>query len=298
MTRPAAAGLRLRVGGVTLCVTADGPRACLHPPATHRPFLATRGHDIQLRLCAEDAPRPAARDLVFDSGGPWRVFRFEGGWFYQFLARESGRWRIAEGLAVDEAVRVGRLYRDPAHPRRFALTYPVDELLFHHRLALDGHLVLHACGLGLGRGAILLSGESGAGKSTSARLWAQKRPRTPILSDDRIVVRRDRQELTAFGTPWHGEARFAAARARPLTAVFFLQHAQRTTVRRLDAVEAAGRLFARSFPPLWRRETVARTLDTCVAIAENLPCYELRFRPDRSAVEAVLATVARRAGPR
>jgi hypothetical protein len=227
---------------------------------------------------------------VFDSGGPWRVYRFDGGWHYQFLVRERGRFRIAEGLSVDEAIASGHLFQDPRQRRRFALAYPIDELLFHHRLALEGHVVLHACGLSVGGGAILLCGESGAGKSTSARLWARHRPGALILSDDRIVVRRDGDELTAYGTPWHGEARFAAAAARPLKAVFFLEQARATAVRRLESGEAAGRLFSRSFPPLWRRETVAKGLDACVTIAQGVPCYELRFLPDRSAVEAVLAT--------
>jgi hypothetical protein len=35
---------------------------------------------------------------------------------------------------------------------------------------------------------------------------------------------------------------------------------------------------------------VAKGLDACVTIAQGVPCYELRFLPDRSAVEAVLAT--------
>jgi hypothetical protein len=288
-----APALRLRVGGLTLSVSSDGPRGCLRPPATHRAFLAARGHDIRLQLSTGRAPRPAAEDLAFESGGPWRVFRFEGGWHYQFLVRERGRWRHAEGLSVDEGVTSGRLFQDPGQRRRFALAYPVDELLFHHRLALDGHVVLHACGLGVFGGAILLCGESGAGKSTSARLWARHRPQTLVLSDDRVVVRRDGKRLTALGTPWHGEARFAAAAARPLRGVFFIEHARTTAVRRLGAAEAAGRLFTRSFPPLWRQETVARTLDACATIAESVPCHELRFLPDRSAVEAVLATVAR-----
>lgn len=296
MSRRPAVRLRLRVGGLTLAVRADGGGR-LRPPARHRPFLASRGGDIRLRLCDDGAPRPDARQLAFDSGGPWRAYRLEGGWLYRFLCGRSGRWREAEALALDDGLREGRLFPDPVHARRHALCWPVDELLFQHRLALDGHLVLHACGLALPPGAVLLCGASGAGKTTSARLWARHRPGTLVLSDDRVVVRRDGSRLRAFGTPWHGEARFASPTSRPLAAVFFLEKARATRLRRLAPAEAATALYARSFPPPWRAEAVGATLDACAAVAEAVPAYALRFRPDGTAVEAVLAALDRHRVP-
>src|SRR4030095_7414071 len=78
------------------------------------------------------------------------------------------------------------------------LAYPLDDLVFQHHLARAGRLVVHACGLVVDGGAVLFAGASGAGKTTTARLWSRLRPGTRVLSDDRVVVD---QALLAHGTP-------------------------------------------------------------------------------------------------
>jgi len=112
-----------------------------------------------------------------------------------------------------------------------------------------------------------------------------------VLSDDRLVVRAHRGAYWAFGTPWHGEGRFASPEGRPLAAIFFLRQARRTEVVPLGSGDAGARLFSLTFPPRWDRLSVARTLSTCIRVARTTPAFELGFRPDRSAVEAVLGTL-------
>jgi hypothetical protein len=85
-----------------------------------------------------------------------------------------------------------------------------------------------------------------------------------------------------------------SAASRPLGALFFLQQARQTCIARLAPAEAAGRLFALTFYPPWEGESVARALDTCAKIATQVPSYLLRFRPDASAADAVLAVPNRK----
>ena len=70
------------------------------------------------------------------------------------------------------------------------LEYPLDELLLQGLLARGRGAEIHACGIadGSGRG-LLFVGQSGAGKTTMARLWEGERGIT-VLSDDRIILRR------------------------------------------------------------------------------------------------------------
>ncbi len=201
-----------------------------------------------------------------------------------------GPGRPARGVLIDDGRRHGRLFLPPtafSRRRGFALSYPLEELLFQHHAARRGALVLHACGIERHGRALVFCGASGAGKTTTARLWARHRSSARILSDDRLVLRPRHGRVRVWGTPWHGSGRHASPRSAPLEAIFFLRASRRTATRPLARPEAAARLLARSFPPPWDGVAMARALATCEKAARAVPCFELRFRPDPSALEAV-----------
>jgi hypothetical protein len=270
------------------------PGARLPPlPAALQPFRVSRGADIALELAEDAAPEPDASRLLFESGGVWRVHRRPQGLLYSFRA-EGLDPAIYKAVAIDDGRARGRLYfprqrrgRAPGHP----LAYPLDELLFQHRLAREGGLEVHAFGV-VTRGRLaLFCGRSGAGKSTLARLWRRHRPDDRILSDDRIALRPRARGFRGYGTPWHGDGGFASPRWSRLGAIFFLRQASSSRARILAAPECAARLFARSFPPPWDRRGVGRVLAACARIARATPGYELSFRRDETAVEAALAVL-------
>ena len=279
--------LRLRVGGLVLRVDAKAPTPALEPPAALRPFLVARGGDIRLRYRERSPTEAAGGEALFDSGGVWRVERSNGRLVYSFRIANR-RPALYKRVTIDARLRRGTLDFD-ARPRgpRYALDYPLDELLFQHRLARDGAVELHACGVVWRGQALVFCGRSGAGKSTTARLWRRHARGARLLSDDRLVLRPGRRGARVFGTPWHGDGGFASPASAPLGALFFLRHARATTLAPLAPAEAAARLFARSFPPPWDAEGVARALDACADAAALAPAFELAFRPDRSAVAGV-----------
>jgi hypothetical protein len=304
--------LRLRVGGLVLAVQSPRVSAALEPPPELGPFLSRRGGDIRLSLTDETPPRPDG-ECLFDSGGVWRVHRHGKGLLYDF--RIPGRRPpVYKAVAVDSRLREGRLYfpgpnrpaaggLGPGHSDptvssagleggpRFALDYPLDELLFQHRLAREGAVEVHACGLVWRDRAVVLCGQSGAGKSTTARLWRRHTRGTQVLSDDRMVLRPSGRGVRAWGTPWHGDGGFASPESRPLGALFFLRHGRQSTARPLGPADAAARLLARSFPPPWDARAMARALETCAAVTASVPAWELAFRPDRTAIDAVREAV-------
>jgi hypothetical protein len=259
----------------------------LPPPL--RTFACAEGGGIRLSLSGEPPPRPDAGGLLFESGAVWRVHRSGEGLLYTFRTTAFDP-PVYKAVAIDRDLRRGVLHFPPqrggTRPRH-ALEFPLDELLFQHRFAREGAAEVHACGLLREGRAVLLCGKSGAGKTTTARLWRRLRRRVTVLSDDRIVIAPRRRRTWAHGTPWHGEAHLSSPAAAPLAAIFFLRHAARTRVVPVPPSAAAARLFARTFPPLWDRDAVANVLGACAAAARTVPCFELGFRPDASAVEAV-----------
>ena len=278
---------RLRVAGLTLAVRSARPLSGLRQPLRLRPFTPPRGADISLRVVETTPPVPAPGSKLFDSGGLWSVHRHGRDRLYIFREPLPGRAPY-KALLVDDALRRGTLFL-PQGPQSgktgYALAFPLDELLFQHRLAREGGFEVHACAARFDDGVAFFCGISGAGKTTLAQVL--HRAGVPVLSDDRVAVRPRRGRLFAYGTPWHGSGRFASPEGGPLRAVFLLKQSARSEA--VPVVEgAAARLFARTFPPLWDAEGTASVLAACGRVALTVPVFELRFRKDRSALAAVL----------
>jgi hypothetical protein len=274
---------------VTLRLHSKGSRP-LRLPSELQAFRAPRGEiDIDVEVVEAPVPPAPPSAPLFVSGGLWTVYRQGRGLLYVIREPVRGRAPLS-ALVIDERRRKGRLFMPAGAP--FALHYPLDELLFQHHLARHGAMEVHACGVAEGGEVLLFCGVSGAGKTTTARLWRRHRPAADILSDDRMIVRPHRGRLWAFGTPWHGSGRFASPRGLPLGGVFFLARG-RPSVTPLSPSAAAAELFARSFPPPWEATGSTRVLGLCARVAGKVPCARLRFRPDASAVTAVLAARTR-----
>jgi hypothetical protein len=99
-------------------------------------------------------------------------------------------------LTIDEAFTTAKLLISEECIERLGnsiepLGYPLDELLIMHRLTQEKAIELHSTGIVRPNGeANLFVGHSGAGTSTTSRLWTAGED-VEVLSDDRIIVRRD-----------------------------------------------------------------------------------------------------------
>jgi hypothetical protein len=169
------------------------------------------------------------------------------------------------------------------------LEYPTDELLITNYLAHHGLGVeVHGCGLvDSETGGHLLLGHSGAGKSTTTQLWQSLR-NPEILSDDRIILRLHHGELWMYGTPWHGEGRFASPGKSKISKILILQHGENNEILPLTRSHAAGELFARCFPPFHSPAGLQGVIEFLDRVVNTVPCYEFRFVPDARAVDAVM----------
>ena len=163
---------------------------------------------------------------------------------------------------------------------------PTIELLLMHYLAQKRGVTLHACGVVLEDKGILFLGESGAGKSTLARMWDQENG-VDILSDDRVIVRKQGPEFRVYGTPWHGEATFGSPREARLERIFFLRHGQKNSLKEMKGIDPLSHLLTCSFPPLWDSQAMEFILEFFSHLATKVPCQELSFRPEKSVLALV-----------
>jgi hypothetical protein len=170
---------------------------------------------------------------------------------------------------------------DGSWPERELLLVEVLPLPVVALLSGRKGLFLHSCAVAYEENGILFSGVSGSGKSTMADLWRRYGPPTSSVIDDEHIIARQLAESTLlYGAPWSRGPREATFSRTPAKAIFFLSHGRRSRCVRLSSSEAFAQLLSQVFLPVWSREQVDLTLQTCAELLRAVDCYRLEFVPD------------------
>jgi hypothetical protein len=221
------------------------------------------------------------------------------------FAERAGYLLWAEGCGRVLISTDGRqLLCDPARERADWTTILWAQAL-PFAATLRGLEVLHAAGVVIGAGAVLLAGEPGAGKSSLAA--ALVRRGAGLLGDDALALEQRAEKLvvhpstgllhlrpaeeaplspterSALGTPAElaGKRRYtrAVASAAPLAALLLLERSARDPVlERLEAVDPFDLLASTFNLSIRTPERLRRQLDVVAALAAGGRVYRLRVQ--------------------
>ena len=321
---------QFEVGGISIYLS--GVRLANGPHSVLKRFCVAEGvHDIQLRVRWCSSLNVRSELPLFDSGTTWRLYENDEGFQFDFSASSFGAHPYKRLFTDRHFLRAALELNEESFaslPSSVSpLEYPLDELLIMHRLTQEQAIELHGSGIVRPNGeANLFVGHSGAGKSTTTRLWTAAED-VEVLSDDRIIVRGEKpasvrkgdfevaggayehkvlrlrdcsasrsilsaqddksKKMRMYGTPWHGEAMYASPNSAPLTRIFVLEHGHGNVITPLPPSQAVAELFARSFVPFHRHEYVNSALFFLEALANAVPVYRYAFEPDQRAVEKI-----------
>lgn len=246
-------------------------------------FCSNARPDITLRL-HQEAQRSDLSNPVFECAPVWTLYRDNNCTTIEIHGGDTVHGEIHSLLCFSKPIQQADLYLTQTSTRSFGPFFgPTLELLFLHYLCRGKGIIMHACGIERNGGGILFVGDSGAGKSTLARLWDQRNG-GHILSDDRIVLRKSEEGFWIYGTPWHGDAKFASPRKAPLKKIFFLEHGRVNSLADLPRLQAVSNLLTASFPPHWDAGGMAFSLALLEELAGRIPCQRLAFQPDLDAI--------------
>jgi hypothetical protein len=290
------ASFAIRIADLTIALTGEDPLLAVPPDGAMTPFLVGEAEpDLRLQAQWSKLERVSSGEQLFESGGLWQLAADNGSLRFTFTSPVLGPlpYKIA---SLDKDFRSGEvlIHRPYFPPGRvvYPLEYPLDELLLIHLLAAGRGVEVHACGVvdSSGQG-YLFAGQSGAGKTTLARLWQKAGGigEGMILSDDRIVLRYEAGQFWMYGTPWHGEAELSSPGRAPLNGIYLLRHGPSNRLVPLRRSATVAKLIACSFPLFYQSSSLDYTLDFLDQLVQAVPCYELSFTPD----ERVLALVRR-----
>jgi hypothetical protein len=284
------------IGGIVIGVVSDDAELQLEPDGPAARFVTAGARpDAIFEASRGKLPVTASGKLLFDSGALWQLYGENGHYCLRFTSPFLGTapYKVAcmEPDFLSGQIYINEAYLGGGHLIK-PLEYPLDELIIINLLAGGLGVLLHACGIaGAAGNGYLFVGQSGAGKTTTARLW-QKQNGISVLSDDRIILRKLEGNFWIYGTPWHGEAEFACpARAR-LDHIFFLEHGDKNQLIPQKKTDSVAQLFACSFPPFYDRKAIEFTLAFLEEVAESVCCSKLRFVPDHQVIEFISSSLA------
>ncbi len=251
--------------------------------------------EVRLQATWDDLHEESGDGKIFDAGDLWQLSYRDGAYRFSFTSPSLGPLPYRVACLTPDFTRgriaLNRRYFSDARPV-YPLDYPLYELLTVHLLARGRGAEVHACGMVDSRGfGHLFLGQSGAGKTTLARLFGRVGG-VKVLSDDRVILRRLDGRLWMYGTPWHGEAEAACPDRAPLTRIYFLRHGHRNALIPQQPAQAVGQLVACSFPLFYSPEALAFTLSFFEGVVQSTPCDELHFLPDERVTEFILQHTA------
>ena len=242
---------------------------------------------INYSVLLDPTPGAPPGTLIFDSGQSWRLFGDQERRIL-WVGSRTFTPRLVGHFSSD--YRGGDIYitKSKSEPAKyvFPLSYPLGELLMTNLLGTGSGIMLHSCGVIDGGNGMVFAGEGSSGKTTTARLWNDN-PGVRVINDDHTIIRKISGQFRVYGSPWHGQGGIALAEDAPLKKIFILKHAQSNQGKRLSAAQAVAAILVRTFAPLWSAPAMDFTLQFLDELCQAVPCYELGFIPDQSAVEYV-----------
>lgn len=262
---------KIGVGGIVCRFRGAPPDLREALERRYKPFLADGRALVTFAVRTDGLPAPRRKAdgspvvEVGGSNGRWTVRRWDNPLEAEFdLRRRSGTLKVsANEYGFDSFLRI----------------------LYSILLASRGGILLHSAGLGRrGRGYVFF-GPSESGKTTVVRLSSG----LPVLSDELVVLRRDRKGWAAYGTPFWGEFARPGRNVRTRLAWLGALHkAAAVAVERMPEGEAFRALLGCVFYFGGSPELSGGILKTCSRLIREMPVQRLRFRPEPSFWTAIV----------
>lgn len=170
----------------------------------------------------------------------------------------------------------------------FPLINSTDQAMRYALLHHNGFMV-HASAISYENQGILFSAPSGTGKTTHTKLWEAAYDSAFMLNDDSPIIRfMEDGKAYACGSPWAGASGEGKNAIVPLKAIVFLQQSQQNEICRLQTLQALQWLLGCVTRPV-DKGLMDKLFTLIHLLLSDTPCYLLKCRPDREAVETVRA---------
>lgn len=159
-------------------------------------------------------------------------------------------------------------------PPMFEYTQKGAEL-FEQMLSFDG-FVLHSCAIEYKGKAYLFTGNSGAGKSTHAKMWREYfTDEVCYINEDKPIIRQINGEFLACGNPFSGKYDNNKNIMLPIGGVCVIDKANENSITQLDSKEAFSVLMSQTLTYL-DGENISKLINLLDNFLSRVKVYRLK----------------------
>lgn len=276
--------INLHIAGYRIRLTEAQDYPCiswpLHPFGS---FLDRSNHhpDIEITITVvAELPNLLHGPLQFDAcHGLWRLYETAAGLLLESLDTKNhqpgSRALITKDLSHVDVWTRGEETASVMGWVPMKILNPIVEVCLLTRLAREGGLLLHSAGVLSLTGGYIFTGASGAGKSTLSELFDTSG--AFVLSDERMIIRKNGEAFVIHGTPWVGSGAYAKNESGLLTELFCISHGPQHQIERLPPSAVLARILPQCFLPHWDRTAMESTLAFLSDLIAHIPCQRLAF---------------------
>ena len=153
--------------------------------------------------------------------------------------------------------------------------------------------LIHATSIRVDEDAYLLSGQSGAGKTTHAKLWKRVfKDRMRIINDDKPILRIMNNQIIIYGSPWAGKERWQNNISAPLKAILFINQSKENYIEPMDHSEAWNAIMNQIYRST-NAKNMKKTLDFINQLVNDIPIYSMYCKRSEKAVHIAYEVVSK-----
>lgn len=143
--------------------------------------------------------------------------------------------------------------------------------------------VMHACYVKTAYGAVLFTGNSGAGKSTQGSLW-ERYGCGEVINGDRALVYLEDDRYKANGFVYSGSSGICKNAPSLLRAVVLVNQSEKNEIIHMKPSQAVRTVFLQSVSCPYRETELRKKLEFAERLSESIEILQLNCRPDEGAV--------------